>query len=45
MKEGDRERESGRKSERLEIENERVGGRVKEGDRERESGRKSERGR
>ena len=26
-----------------EIENERVGGRVKEGDRERESGRKSER--
>ena len=29
MKEGDRERESGRKSERVEIENERVGGRVK----------------
>ena len=27
----------------MEIENERVGGRVKEGDRERESGRKSER--
>ena len=30
VKEGDRERESGRKSERLEIENERVGGRVKD---------------
>ena len=29
----------------MEIENERVGGRVKDGDRERESGRKSERGR
>ena len=27
----------------MEIENERVGGRVKDGDRERESGRKSER--
>ena len=27
----------------MEIENERVGGRVKQGDRERESGRKSER--
>ena len=29
----------------MEIENERVGGRVKDGDRERESGRKSETGR
>ena len=29
----------------MDIENERVGGRVKQGDRERESGRKSETGR